>query len=192
MKKYSLNDTIYKNIMPMLKSEYNSEAEDIYKNIEKTLEELYIKAEVPDSVEKLKCLKHAILPSIAIYRVTNNYDFIDKYLLNHYTKISKRYKKYGKMPLFFTMFKVSVKNYLKKSDQFNYLWVKGTADEVAFNITKCYYKEMFDKYKCSLLCPLFCRNDDIVYGSMSKNVVMSRKGSIATGNTCCDFKFKKL
>lgn len=192
MKKYSLNDTIYKNIMPILKNEYNADGEYIYRNIERVLDELYAKTELPNSEEKLKCLKHTILPTIAVYKVTENYDFLDKYLFKYYTNIAKKYKKYGKMPFFFPMFKVSVKNHLKKSDQYNYLWIKGTKEEIAFNITKCYYKETFDKYKCSLLCPLFCRSDDIIYGSMSKNVLMTKKGSIAIGNTCCDFKFSKI
>lgn len=192
MKSYGLHDTIYKNIMPILKDEYNSEAENIYMTIEDNLKELYKKAYIPDSEEKLRCLKRAILPSVAIYRSTNNYDLLDKYLLKRYTKVSKRYQKYGKMPLFFSIFKVSIKNFLKKSDQFNYLWVKASKDEVAFNITKCYYKEMFDSYKCSNLCNLFCKNDGLIFGTMSKDVELVRKGTIAMGNTCCDFKFKKV
>jgi hypothetical protein len=155
MRKLSLKKTVFKEIMPSLKKQYADNADVIYKKIQATYNELFSSAQLPTGKHELKYLKKAILPTIATFEITQNMDFTDSFLKDRYEKIAKTYQIYGKIPFFFSFMRLLIKSVVKKSDENDIDWIKDDRDEVAFNITHCYYKDTFKKYGYPALCLTF-------------------------------------
>lgn len=192
MSKLRLNKTVFKEIMLALQKQYGDKADNVYNQIEERYNEFFSYAQIPVGKHELKYLKKAILPTIATFEITKDIDFLDCFLQIRYTKISKTYQIYGKLPFFFCILRIMTKSIMTKSDEYDAEWVKDNKNEIKFNITRCYYNDTFAKYGYPNLCLLYCRNDEIVYGPMSKNVEFIRKGMLAKGNNCCDMCLKQI
>lgn len=65
-----------------------------------------------------------------------------------------------------------------------------TRDEIAFDLTSCYYLDTLTRLGAPELTPLYCAGDDLVYGALAK-VAWGRSKTLARGGDCCDFRWCK-
>ena len=54
----------------------------------------------------------------------------------------------------------------------------------------CIYLDTTKRYNCVEMCPLFCKNDDVILAGYKPAVVFERSGTLALGQDACDFHFK--
>lgn len=197
---------------PLKKGAYRHFEKFLYKMIGKAQgEKLYSQAQIrlngliqkADFRENKAIKKHKtnwILPAVSLYKTLQENGFSkneSKNMIKEYThleaeKVAKQLRIIGKLPFFYRMFKyifnkIMVKSYPKEG------W---TIEEVvedkntnAFKMKSCLYHETFTEYGCPELTPIFCYCDVISYKNMSQYVEFERTQTLATGGTCCDFKF---
>ena len=56
-----------------------------------------------------------------------------------------------------------------------------------FDIVRCPYHAMCQKYDCLELNRAFCDSDDAKYGNLHRNLKWKRTGTLGKGADCCDF-----
>jgi len=64
-----------------------------------------------------------------------------------------------------------------------------SSDTAAVDITRCRFVELSQKLGLPELAPLFCRGDEIVFNAEGSPVHLTRKGTLASGASRCDFRF---
>lgn len=64
--------------------------------------------------------------------------------------------------------------------------------EVRFDMVACPYATICKKYGCPEIVKAFCDADDISFGSMHKNLIFTRRKTLANGDDCCDFCLKQV
>lgn len=62
-----------------------------------------------------------------------------------------------------------------------------TKDIVKFDMVVCPYFDLCTKYGCPELTAMYCRADDICYGSMHPKIAWLRTKTLGLGGDCCDF-----
>lgn len=100
--------------------------------------------------------------------------------------------KFSRMPFSYFMFRLFAKPHMKKSypiEGFSVKWREINNKEVHFDITRCIYKDMCDKYACPELCKVFCRSDITSFAGYRPKIMFERLGTIREGSDCCDFHF---
>lgn len=108
----------------------------------------------------------------------------------HYA--AKENAKLTKMPFTYSLFKMFAKSHMKKKypiDGFTVDWKRHDCKEIHFDITRCIYKEMCDKYHCPELCTIFCQSDITAFAGYKPKIRFERLGTIGEGANCCDFHF---
>lgn len=149
------------------------------------------------SNSQMKTLEKTILPRIALYKVLEKelgeqkkaYDTVEKYMLTVAgSKLNKQYSKLEMIPGFFYIFRKVMIGTIKKSDNWITEVTKNDNTSVKYNITKCLWYDACRENDCPELCKIFCDTDHVIYDSMKK-VKFIRKGTLGTGNKCCDFCF---
>lgn len=66
---------------------------------------------------------------------------------------------------------------------------KCNAKEIHFDIVRCIYKDMCEKYRCPELCAVFCQSDITAFGGYEPKIIFKRIGTMGEGANCCDFHF---
>lgn len=64
-------------------------------------------------------------------------------------------------------------------------------DTVEMDITRCRFVELSQRLGVPELAPLFCRGDEILFNSEESPVHLTRKGTLASGASKCDFSFTR-
>lgn len=98
------------------------------------------------------------------------------------------------MPFSYFLFRLFAKSHMKKSypiEGFSVEWRKIDNKKVHFDITRCVYKDMCDKYNCPELCKVFCQSDITSFAGYKPKIRFERFGTIGEGSECCDFRFIK-
>jgi hypothetical protein len=149
------------------------------------------------SKKQLGTLQKTILPRIALYKVLQDelgekkkaYDTVEKYMFTIVgQKLNKQYSMFEFIPVFFYLFKKIMISTVTKSDNWVTEVIKNDSTSVEYNITKCLWYDACKENDCSELCKVFCDTDHVIYSQMKK-VKFIRKGTLGTGNKCCDFCF---
>ena len=99
-----------------------------------------------------------------------------------------------KMPFTYGLFKMFAKSHMKKrypKEGFTVEWKRHDNKEIHFDITRCIYKDMCEKYSCPELCVIFCQSDITAFAGYEPKIRFERSGTIGEGANCCDFHFIK-
>jgi hypothetical protein len=145
-------------------------------------------------------LLKSIFPAIAFYRIlqTNGYnkDKILEIIRNSVfaadSLTAKYFQNMGKLPFFFSLFRVMCKMSLKfvyGKSGWDMHWITNNSEEIAWNCHSCFYERELKKYEVPELIILFCQSDDMVYGDIP-NVKWERSKTIGLGAEVCDFRFR--
>ncbi|MFI3174746.1 MAG: L-2-amino-thiazoline-4-carboxylic acid hydrolase [Bacillota bacterium] len=145
--------------------------------------------------------RYYIYPSIAIYQTFQKYDYekseilqqIEAEILATGEGMKHTFAKVGKLKFFFLLFKkmcfISTKTSYKKP-YFDMRWTDHGKDKIAWECHKCHYHDEFTKHHFPELTKIFCRLDDVMYGSIP-TATWARTKTIGDGDALCDFCFIK-
>lgn len=141
-----------------------------------------------------------ILPTIGIYTTLMENGFTkEKARVFAHDEIQRnaRYKaaenaKLVKMPFTYNLFKLFAKSHMKKKypiEGFTVVWKRHDNSEIHFDIVRCIYKELCEKYHCPELCTVFCQSDITAFAGYRPKIRFERSGTVGEGANCCDFHF---
>lgn len=167
-------------------------AEEIFQNLLK---------ENPDQPEAVARHTYvSIFPAIAVYKaIAAKYpDKAMSILENGAAAISKgageTYAKLLKFPfikmVFLKIFSKGVKKGFGPEAGFAHEFITSSNKVLAFNVTKCPYKQYCEKYECQEIVHVFCKNDEYAYGNLPY-IRFIRTKTLGTGGNCCDFRFER-
>ncbi|MHA6326723.1 L-2-amino-thiazoline-4-carboxylic acid hydrolase [Roseivivax sp. CAU 1753] len=96
------------------------------------------------------------------------------------------------LPGAFWLFRIISPRVLKRDFAkagFEVEWIENNSTSIAFDINKCLYVDLFGKYDCLDIAPIFCGIDDYWYEPLAPTINWKRAGTLAKGACCCDFRF---
>lgn len=141
-----------------------------------------------------------LLPGIAIYLTLLNFvpgykkaiEYTDEVFEIARIKNQRKNRALGALPFGYVLFrrfapKIIARQYPEGG--WNKKWIRNDKEEVSFEMNTCIYLETAAAYGCPELCPLFCKNDDVVLAGLGPRIIFNRTGTLAEGNSCCDFHF---
>lgn len=105
---------------------------------------------------------------------------------------SGRYKKLGRLPFAYQLFRLFCPAVLKKDYPevgWKTEWLLRSGKGLAFNYHSCIYVQTTKALGCPEICELFCQNDDISFGALAPRIIFRRTKTLANGDDCCDFQF---
>lgn len=141
-----------------------------------------------------------ILPTISVYMTLLENGFTKEKALavahdeiqhNAHHKAEEN-AKLTKMPFTYGLFKIFAKSHIKKNypvEGFTVEWKRHDCKEIHFDIVRCIYKEMCEKYHCLELCTVFCQSDITAFYGYEPKIRFERAGTLGEGADCCDFHF---
>lgn len=142
----------------------------------------------------------SIFPAIAIYKaMETEYPGRGMEILEHGAaavskKAGAKYAKILKIPgikgIFMRVFSRGVKKGFGVEAGFSHEFITDSGSELAFNVTKCPYQDYCEKYGCSEIVPVFCKNDEYAYGNLP-GIQFIRTQTLGTGGSCCDFRLER-
>lgn len=141
-----------------------------------------------------------LLPTIGVYitLIENGFTkeesltITDKEIQRNAHCKAKENARFAKIPFTYGIFKLFAKSHMKKKypmDGFTVEWKRCDAKEIHFNIVRCIYKDMCEKYHCPELCTVFCQSDLTAFAGYEPKIKFERSGTIGKGANCCDFHF---
>lgn len=68
-------------------------------------------------------------------------------------------------------------------------WKRNDSNEIHFDIARCLYRDMCEKYCCPELCTVFCQSDITAFSGYEPKIRFERAGTLGEGADCCDFHF---
>jgi hypothetical protein len=149
-----------------------------------------------------KHLANSIFPAIAIYRVLQNNGFSKDEVINIIREsvfeadkpLKKIFQNIGKIPFFFSLFRIMCKNSLKfvyGKTGWDMRWLTNNQNEIHWSCYSCFYNNEFIKYNAQELIVIFCQSDDFIYGNIQK-IKWERNNTIGAGSEICDFRFYNM
>jgi len=144
---------------------------------------------------QLKTLKKHILPRIALYEVLKKIPMdkeialqtVEKYFFKEVEKKVNIVHKIEILPCFFKIFRM-IFNKALKADNWKLSIEQSDNEAMIFTIKKCLWHDACVEHNCPELCSMFCKSDDMSYGSMKK-IIFKRTQTLGRGGEYCDFKF---
>ena len=116
--------------------------------------------------------------------------------LNVRTSVFRQWKagcrKPGKVNGMVVLFKMFAKSHMKKKypiEGFTVEWKRNDSNEIHFDIARCLYRNMCEKYCCHELCTVFCQSDITAFSGYEPKIRFERAGTLGEGADCCDFHF---
>lgn len=64
---------------------------------------------------------------------------------------------------------------------------RNDSNEIHFDIARCLYRNMCEKYCCPELCTVFCQSDITAFSGYEPKIRFERAGTLGEGADCCDF-----
>ena len=101
-------------------------------------------------------------------------------------------RKTGKVNGMVVLFKMFAKSHMKKKypiEGFTVEWKRNDSNEIHFDIARCLYRNMCEKYCCPELCTVFCQSDITAFSGYEPKIRFERAGTLGEGADCCDFHF---
>lgn len=178
----------------------NTENEDLKREILSVYSELLDTNDLKDKTvfgHKV----YSIYPTIAIYTAFQKFGFTKEQVLQDIERVilatgnstKNAFAKIGILPIFFALFKKMCYTSTKTSyvkPYFHMKWADCGKDKIAWECSKCHYHDEFVRYNCSELTKIFCRLDDVMYGSIP-TAKWTRTKTIGDGDEICNFCFIK-
>ncbi len=101
----------------------------------------------------------------------------------------------GRLPFFFFLLRAMTRRFMGRNfppEGWQVEWPDEGPDVVAFDIKRCFYLDVLTEYDAPQLATVYCRLDDIVYEDVSPYVRWERTRTLARGDGCCDFRFRRV
>lgn len=141
-----------------------------------------------------------VLPAMGIYLTLANNGFTKEQALmithkeiqHHARNIAEENAKFTKIPFAYGLFKMFAQSHMDKKypiEGFTVEWKRHDNKEVHFDIVRCLYKDMCEKYSCPELCMAFCQSDITAFSGYEPKIRFERMGTLGEGASCCDFHF---
>lgn len=141
-----------------------------------------------------------LLPTIGVYitLIENGFTkeealmIADKEIQRNAHYKTKENARLAKIPFTYGIFKLFAKSHMKKKypmNGFRVEWKRYDAKEIHFDIVRCIYKDMCEKYHCPELCVVFCQSDLTAFAGYEPKIKFERLGTIGKGVSRCDFHF---
>lgn len=170
---------------------------ELYRKMLERLETLLTNTQ-GKSQTQMKTLKNTIMPRIALYQILKEekskedaFRIIEEYMTNVVCAgMKKKYLFIENLPLFSFIFKRIFITTVMKSDNWEAECVRNDKNCFKVIIHKCLWYDACVENDCPELTRVFCKCDDINYGSFHK-IRFLRRGSIGMGAKMCDFQFSK-
>lgn len=150
-----------------------------------------------ESDGRKKNLLSSVYPFAAVYRALSAAGYSKEAALEHVTAIMERktlsssrkmYKRMGRLPFFFVLFKKMFSMGLR-GDSWKVVWIENSRELFAYDIKECLWHDACTDLGCPELCSIFCRNDEINFGDVSRQLHFRRSTALGYGGKCCDFRF---
>ncbi len=180
----------------------NEVGAEVYKNTD----ELYIKlCEENDSQNNDAIKTHMtenMFPPMAYYLTLRENNIEKDAALDYVRKETQKTAeakrganaKMASLPCAYLLYRMFVKKVMKKNfpvEGWETEWVQLDGKQIAFNMKRCIYKGMCEKYSCPELCTVYCENDDIAFAGLMPKIKFERTETLGQGGQCCDFRFIK-
>lgn len=150
-----------------------------------------------------KHLVNNILPGIALFDALRDtghseneaLDSMGQYYQFIYQKTVQIYKVVGRIPFFFLLLrKLTIINmtvtYPKEG--WTTQWLENNKQQIAFDVTSCFYQTILKQYGHEMLLQCFCQIDDALYEGISPRVRWHRTTTLGRCGSKCDFRFYKV
>ena len=148
----------------------NEQGKQLYALICKKYANLCEQETKSENQEMNKHIFKRLLPTIGIYLTLANNGFTKEQALmithkevqHHAHCMAEENAKLTKMPFTYSLFKMFAKSHMDKKypiEGFAVEWKRHDNKEVHFDIFRCLYKDMCEKYSCPELCTVFCQSD---------------------------------
>lgn len=120
-----------------------------------------------------------MLPTISMYLTLIENDFTQeealmiahKEIQHHARNMAEENAKLKKMPFTYGLFKMFAKSHMKKKypiEGFTVEWKRNDSNEIHFDIARCLYRDMCEKYCCPELCTVFCQSDITAFSEIGR------------------------
>ncbi len=138
-----------------------------------------------------------IFPFIGVYRVMCDYDkrnadrILEKIMLSRSESAKKTLSTMLKFPMLYKAVPKICNSLVTKtfSEESGFVYGKSECNKSLWkaDMLKCPYFEACKRYGCPEITHYFCDSDDIIYGSLHKNVKWKRTKTLGRGDNVCDF-----
>lgn len=141
-----------------------------------------------------------LLPAISVYLTLIENGFTREESLmtahgeiqRHARSLAEENSRLTKLPFPYGLFKMFAKSHMKKkypAEGFTVEWKRHDRKEIHFDIVRCLYKDMCEKFCCPELCTVFCRSDLTAFSGYEPEIRFERAGTLGEGADRCDFHF---
>jgi L-2-amino-thiazoline-4-carboxylic acid hydrolase-like protein len=145
-------------------------------------------------------LETNILPGLALYQVLREeginqapaLEVVDRIIEIRVEAIRKKLVWVGKFAFFYHLVRWSTRTVMRvgyPAAGWKVEWLEVGPKQVAFNIHRCFYREVLTSFGAAELTSSFCRGDDLLYKDASPHLRFERTRTIGRGDDCCDFRF---
>ena len=173
-----------------------SDREQLYKRVDRFIKENREYCDSGNYQHLCNIFTFMALYDLLIEKGMSKEEVIDKVseTMYAYMKTQKeKFEKLARYPIFWTLIKKIVPVGFKRGSGYGwkYTWYKDEdKDLFRFECNECIYQKIFAKYGHSEFGPIFCKNDILVYGSLS-SIDFKRTGTLCQGYEKCDFSFRR-
>lgn len=181
--------------------EYGTEqGKQLYDFMCKKFADLCAKETKSENPEINEHLFKRLLPTISMYLTLMENGFTKeealamahKEIQQHARSMAEENSRLTKLPFTYGLFKMFAKSHMKKKypiEGFTVEWKRHDRKEIHFDITRCLYKDMCEKFCCPELCTVFCQSDVTAFSGYEPKIRFERAGTLGEGADCCDFHF---
>jgi hypothetical protein len=146
-------------------------------------------------------LAENILPGLALYQVLKDQNDdqqallkeTEKYLGMPFGMLMRVIRFFRWLPDSFAFFRrasvVRMRDFPKEG--WDFTWLEDSDQALAFNATHCFYLDMLTQYGAPELTAAFCSTDDLLANAFPESIRFVRKGTLARGDPCCDYRYER-
>lgn len=184
----------------LIKEYGNEQGKRLYALMCRKYSDLCEKEEKSENNEINNHVFDRLLPTISMYLtlIENAFSQEDalmmahKEIQQHAHSLAEENAKLTKIPFTYGLFKMFAKSHIKKkypTEGFGVEWKRHDNKEIHFDIVRCLYKDMCEKFCCPEFCTVFCRSDITAFSGYEPKIRFERAGTLGEGADRCDFHF---
>lgn len=184
----------------MAKSRGQVQASMLAARVQRRYDELY--ASRPQFAARILRvhLEMIILPGLALYQILcEDNDDQEAVVAEVETLIAATFGRFGRvmsllntLPDSWTVFRAITRQTLRLGFPPQGWHIEPVQDDehcIAFDYHRCFYLDVLRAYEVPELAPVYCKMDDMLYESLPSAIVWERRGTLASGAECCDFRW---
>jgi len=172
----------------------------LIKTTQEQYDSLVSQIEPPQNKALRRHLHDVILPGLALYRALINAGHCRQEALDTelrlFQAILKRRRKMMKamsrLPFAFSLFKGVTMRSMKNMfppEGWDVTWPDEGPDCLAFDMSRCYYLMITEKFNARELMPVFCDCGDFMFEALAPKLIWQRTSTLGRGGQVCDFRF---